>query len=224
MRIRVERRTVTPSLADISQDVAGEIPVDVVLHWTTGARSETRHRELLEPHLVRGTIVSSDSAGLSRLTRDRTLCEVLQLVDGPKQVLCEYGTAIGGRLLGTWVADNSQTFYSDEVPVREIVEQMIRAQREIDRLPVHIGLGFHCGEFVALGDGLFGPEVDVVELLTEDYTVGGEIAVTDAVSRRLPELLRVRLRPKSFPHALTYSLLYSGVSLRGEGPRARDAV
>lgn len=214
--------SIVPSLADISQDVAGEIPVDVVVRWAMSDRSAATHEELIAPHVVQGTIVCSDSVGLSKLTTERSLCDVLELVDGPKQVLIEHAEPIGGRAVGTWVADNSETFFDSTVGVQDVVEQMICAQREIAQLPIQIGLGIHCGEFVSLSSGLFGQEVDVVETLAEDYTAGGEIAVTEAVKRRLAAPLQGRLMPKEFPYAPTYSLLYRDIAV--EGPRHPHAA
>ena len=60
--------TYTVSLADLWRDIAGAIPPDLVLRWNERDRSADRHDTLLAPFRARGTIVSVDSAGLSRMT------------------------------------------------------------------------------------------------------------------------------------------------------------
>jgi hypothetical protein len=91
------RRTIAPALADIAQDIAGEIPLPVVLQWEAGSKTAAIHRSILEDYSIQGTVVCSDSAGLSRLTQQRTLLEVMKLVHDPKEVVYGYGSSIGGK-------------------------------------------------------------------------------------------------------------------------------
>ena len=69
--------TYNVSLADLRQDIAGIIPPDLVLRWNQRDRSLDRHDALLAPFRTRGTIVSVDSAGLSRMSQPYALPQVL---------------------------------------------------------------------------------------------------------------------------------------------------
>ncbi len=180
------RRTIAPQIADISQDIAGEIPLPLILHWATGSHTARRHQDILAPHMVTGTTVSSDSAGLSKISQQKTLLEVMKLVHDPKVIVAAYGQAIGGQPIGVWAADNTQMFYQDSIPTSAVIDQMLAAQHEIAALPVRLGLGIHYGKFISLGGGLFGPDADLVEELAETHTQGGDITLTSQTHSRLP--------------------------------------
>jgi len=196
-------RLIAPSLADVSQDIAGVIPVDVILRWATGRKTAANHRLLLEPFVVKGTVASSDSAGLSKLTKFRSLLEVMKLVNQPKEIVFAYGSAIGGKAIGVWAADNTQMFYDEGVDPESVVEQMIGAQSEIKNLEVQIGIGIHKGEFIHIGDGLFGRQADLIEDLTENETAGGEILMTNKLLGKAAKkwgqyLVKRDLRPRCY--------------------------
>ena len=87
------RHLVHPSLADLPQDFAGSIPVDLVRNWVESDKTAHHHQRLLQPFMVTGTIVSSDSAGLSKISQERSLLEVTQLVSQPKEIIYSYGKA-----------------------------------------------------------------------------------------------------------------------------------
>jgi hypothetical protein len=69
-------------------------------------------------------------------------------------------------------------FYGEGVEPRQIMEQMIAAQREIAKQPLQVGMAIHSGEFLLIGGGAFGPDADLVEALAEDYSGAREIVVT----------------------------------------------
>ncbi|MBI2822350.1 MAG: hypothetical protein HYX74_09005 [Acidobacteria bacterium] len=69
------------------------------------------------------------------------LLDVLFLISRPKAVLYAFGREIGGRAIGTWVADNTEMFYPAALEMDTIVDAMSEAQFRIaERLPVGIGL------------------------------------------------------------------------------------
>ena len=184
------RRTVAPQLADITQDIAGEIPVSVVLGWATGEKTAKRHKKMLAPYTVQATVVSSDSAGLSKLSQKRRLLEVMKLVSDPKEVIYAYGTHIGGKAIGTWAADNTEMLYPADISVADVVGQMMAAQQELRSLPVKVGLCIHHGEFIHIGGGLFGKDADMVEAIAERYTEGGDILLTSQAHTRVSPALQ----------------------------------
>lgn len=173
------------SLADLTQDIAGALPPELVIRWNESDKSSATHARLLEPYVVRGTIVSMDAAGLSKLTQRRTLPEVLKLVSEPKELLHAFGKAIGGQAIGVWAADNAQMFFPSPIEPQAVVEQMLAVQDRGRALAVKMGIGIHYAECVSIAGGLFGEEADFIEQIAEDDTAGGEIVVSQAVYERL---------------------------------------
>lgn len=182
------------SLADLREDIAGAIPAELVLAWNANAKGPTAHARLLEPYRVCGTLASSDSAGLSRLTQRYTLAQVMKLVSEPKELIFAHGTAIGGEGIGVWAADNTQMFYPDPIDPGQVVAQMLACQRAASTLTVRVGFGIHHGECYRLAGGLFGPQADWIEAIAEDDTAGGEIVVSEPVLAALPAPLRAAAR------------------------------
>lgn len=184
------RRFLSPALADLRQDIAGSVPLDVVFAWADSAGDQAAHDRLLAPFLVRGTVVSSDASGLSRLSKERPLLEVLRLVQEPKETIHAYGKAIGGEAVGVWAADNTQMFYPETVNPADVVTAMAAALGENSAQEVRIGMAAHTGTFLKLAGGLFGADAEFVEHVAEDHTKGGELvvsgAVRDAVEVRFP--------------------------------------
>lgn len=178
------------SIADLTQDIAGALPLDLVRRWNESDKSVATHHRLLDPFLLRGTIVSMDAAGLSLLSQRRTLPEVLKLVSEPKELLHAFGKAIGGQAIGVWAADNAQMFFPASIDPALVVNQMLAVQERGRSLAVKIGIGIHTAECVGIAGGLFGDEADFIEEIAEDETRGGEIVLTDSVHSRLNPSLR----------------------------------
>ena len=202
-------RTVSPILADISQDIAGAIPLELILLWSTSDRSAKKHKDLLDQHTKVGTVVSSDASGLSKLSAEKTLLEVMQLVSQPKESIYGYGKAVGGEAIGMWVADNTQMFYDQSIDPKEVVNAMSTAQEEIKKESlVQVGMGIHHGTFIEIGGGLYGKDASLVEELAENNTAGGEIAVTQALKKKLGVTFSKKLTPhQTYPKAFTLQSL-----------------
>ena len=204
------KRFVAPALADLRQDIAGAIPLNLIHDWTESAQDAAAQQRILAPNCGSGTLVSTDSSGLSRMCRQRPLIEVMKLVSQPKEIIHAYGKALGGEAIGTWVADNTEMFYDSSIEVHSVLEHMIAAQREIAGLELHIGIAIHSGEFVFLGGGAFGPEADIVEELAETFTCAGEIAVTSAARERLqPAFPGISFTDKGLAHMNAYRCDFS---------------
>ena len=178
------------SLADLRQDIAEIIPAGLILNWNGQEKTSVRHDELLATFRKRGTIVSTDSAGLSRLTQRYTLAQVMKLVSEPKEVIHSYGTAIGGEAIGIWAADNSQMFFEEKIEPSRVVAQMLAVQARAKALEVQVGIGIHHCECYRVGGGLFGGGADFIEAIAEDETSGGEIVMSRTVFERLTGSVR----------------------------------
>jgi len=186
-----------PGFFDLPRDAGETLPVAVIDRWTHSDQTRETARALLAPHTLRGTVVSSDSAGLTRLTRELPLVAILAMVNHPKEFVHAYGRAVGGRAIGVWAADNTQMFYPGDVPAERVLGMLLAALDHVGReCEVGIGLCAHAGEYFELGGGMYGPDADRVELVAEEHTEGGELVVTDALAERLPAGHSFALTPR----------------------------
>lgn len=177
-----------PGFFDLPPDAGHLLPLGVVAAWTRGSQTVERARELLAPYTLRGTVVCSDAAGLTRLTQERSLIEILAMVSRPKELAHAYGKALGGIPLGVWAADNTAMFYPDGVSPDHVVSMLLALQDRV-RADCEVGIGIcaHYGSFYELGQGIYGPDADRVEGIAEDFTAAGELVVTDTLFDRLGE-------------------------------------
>jgi len=216
---------IIPSLADLSEDIAGEVPPDLIKNWLESDQSEATHNNILSQYRVTGTVVSSDSSGLSKLSKLKPLVEVLRIVNAPKEIIAAHGVPIGGEPTGIWVADNTQMFYPDSVHPREIVHQMVAAMHEINCGPLHIGLAMHYGEFYKIGEGLFGPEADFVEEVAENQTKGGEIIISNSVRDHLCDpLLEKRCGRRELEGLEAFAHSFDYTDLVPQNPKRAENV
>ena len=177
---------IIPVLADLTQDIAGPVPVELLRNWATGKQDLKAAESLLSPFQVKGTVVSSDTSGLTRLTQEEDLLEVLSLVSQPKEILYALGREIGGRAIGTWVADNTEMFYPADIGMATIVDAMAEVQYRIrERLRLRIGMCVHPGVFYEIGGGLYGNDADEVEYLAEICAGPDVILLTENGYQRL---------------------------------------
>lgn len=181
------KETFSPGLFDLTQDINGGLPLQVIGQWVDSPQDHATALALLAPHQVTGFSVSSDTAGLSKLTKQLGLLEVLAIINRPKEIVYGLGTSIGGQGLGIWAADNTQMFYPPEVSAESLLSALLTAQDQINQTcRVKIGLGAHFGQYYSLSGGLYGAEADAIEELAENETEGGEIIITQSVYERLP--------------------------------------
>lgn len=184
---RIARINYSPGLFDLAQDITGGLPLRLVERWLAGDQTAAEATRLLAEHRVTGFTVCSDSAGLTRMTLERGLLEILALIDRPKQLLYSLGTAIGGHGVGIWAADNTQMFYPPAVAADTLVSALLTARDIIDREgTVRVGIGAHFGDFYSLLGGLYGAEADAIEDIAENHTDPGELVVSQAIVDRLP--------------------------------------
>jgi hypothetical protein len=176
-----------PGFFDLPRDAGASLPVAVIDQWTHSDQTRETARTLLAPHTLFGTVVSSDSAGLTRLTRELPLVTILAMINRPKEFIHAYGRAVGGRAIGVWAADNTEMFYPADVAPERVLGMLLAALDHVGReCSVGVGLCAHAGEYFELGGGVYGPDADRVEMVAEEHTEGGELVVTDTLAERLP--------------------------------------
>jgi class 3 adenylate cyclase len=208
--MKFSKKAFPPGFFDLSQDISRDLPVDVIAQWTATDQSAEAAQNILNKTKVTGTIVSSDSAGLSKMSQNLGLIEVLAKINRPKELVYSYGSGIGGEGVGIWAADNTQMFYRENVPLEHIATMVTAMQDHVQKeCEVKIGLGVHYGEFYSLGGGLYGPHADWIEDVAENHTSGGEVVITEHFFRKLPahHLFRVTQRDDvSFEQGAIYRL------------------
>ncbi|MFN0174053.1 MAG: family 3 adenylate cyclase [Saprospiraceae bacterium] len=177
----------SPGLFDIRQDIIGSLPLALVKDWLETGQSKSDAQALLANYKIKGFSVSSDAAGLSKLSKSRPLLEVLALVNRPKEIVYTIGKKIGGQSIGIWAADNTQMFYPADVQAAYLLSALLTAQAEINKTcEVKIGLGAHFGEYYHINGGLYGEEADAIEDFAENETEGGEVLITQSIFQMLP--------------------------------------
>lgn len=187
-----------PGFFDLPSDAGRSLPLDVIAAWTRSDQSREAARDLLAPCTLRGTVVATDCAGLTRLSAERSLIEIMALVSRPKELVHAYGRAIGGQPLGVWAADNTLMFYPEGISPDHLVSLLLALlDRVKEECEVGLGVCVHAGEFYELGRGLYGPDADRVEAVAEDHTEAGELLLTDTVALRLGETASFTLEPRA---------------------------
>lgn len=203
-----------PGFFDLPPDAGQALPLDLIAAWIRSPQTAEAARLLLGPCTLRGTVVCSDAAGLTRLSHERSMIELLSLVSRPKELVHAYGRAVGGTAVGVWAADNTAMFYPEGVSPDHIVSMLLELVDHISiECELGIGLAVHHGEFYELGSGLHGSDADLVEGLAEEHTEAGEILVTGALRRRLGETASFTLEPR--PELAAFGEIHQIV----DGPR-----
>jgi class 3 adenylate cyclase len=183
---KISKAQYSPELFDLAQDIPGGLPTKLVERWLESKQTDDDAMRLLKEHEVRGYNIVSDSAGLTRLTSQKGLMEILALINRPKEIVHAYGTAIGGQGVGIWAADNTQMFYPASTSADTLLSALLTVQDEIARsCQVRIGIGAHFGNFYQVSGGLYGPAAEAIEGIAENDTEGGEIVVSQAVVDQL---------------------------------------
>jgi len=182
------------ALADLARDIAGDLPEGLVEEWADPQkRTEALATQILAPFRRVGTVVGSDTAGLSKMASRLPLAVVLKRIAEPKERIHAVGTGLGGHAIGYWVADNTELFYPEHISVDAIVQAMCRIH---DSGPVQVGFCIHVGTFYEIGGGLYGPDADRVEILAEDHTSGRDTLITPECHAALEHPESFRFEPR----------------------------
>lgn len=219
---RFARTQYSPGLFDVAQDITGSLPIELVERWLESDQTHEDALRLLEPHRVHGYNVVSDSSGLTRMTQQRGLLEILAIINQPKEIVHRIGTAIGGQGVGIWAADNTQMFYPDTLACETLLAALLTIQDEVaSRCRIKIGIGVHFGEFYNFAGGLYGEASDGIEEFTENSTEDGEVALSEAVAARLAGDHGFTLAPRQGSwYALGSAHTVAGGPRLAEPPRA----
>ncbi|MBD2663318.1 hypothetical protein B6N60_03193 [Richelia sinica FACHB-800] len=177
----------SPALFDQAQDIIGCLPIKLIQQWEESKKTPQTAFELLEDYKFTGYSVSSDSAGLTKLTQQQGLIKVLAMINQSKEIVYSFGAAIGGEGIGVWTADNTQMLYPSSLSAERLVSAMMTIQREMNKnCQIKIGMGAHYGDFYLINGGLYGLEADVIEDITENETEGDEIVISQSIYELLP--------------------------------------
>ena len=209
-----------PGFFDLPQSAGETLPRDIIAEWTRSAQTRDVARAILAPRTLRGIIVSSDAAGLTRITRERSLIDILAMLSHPKELIHSHGRAIGGRSIGVWAADNTQMFYDADIPAQHVVSMLLKVMRRIGaECEVGIGMCAHSGSFYELGGAIYGPDADRVEPVAEEHTDGGELVVSETVWNAIGDASAFTVIPRD---DLTSS--YGRMLSVTDGPALEDLV
>jgi hypothetical protein len=189
---------VIPALADLTQDIAGPVPVGLLQDWGSGRADLESAQALLRPFEITGIVVVSDTSGLTRLTHEMDLLDVLRLISRPKEIIHAVGIGIGGQAVGRWVADNTEMYYPAPVGVGVVVDAMSEAQFRISGASrVAVGMCVHPGLFYQIGGTLYGHDASIVGALAEQHAGPGEILLTQEAVAGLPDASPYALHPRA---------------------------
>lgn len=186
MAIKQSQQQFSPDIFDLSQDIVEYVPSEIVENWLNSDYSDESAKRILGASRVKGVLVSTDSSGLSKMSVDMDIIEVMSLVSEPKEVIHAYGASVGGSAVGVWAADNTQMLYPENIDACEILKTVVSARDYIKKnCKVQVGFAIHYGEFYKVGNGMYGVDADIVEGVAEDFVEGGEIVVSSAFVKRL---------------------------------------
>ncbi|HWA56889.1 MAG TPA: hypothetical protein VG692_06535 [Gemmatimonadales bacterium] len=177
-----------PGFFDLPSDAGQSLPLELIASWIRSPHTADAARLLLEPCTLEGIVVASDTTGLTRLSHERSLIELLSMISRPKELVHAFGRAVGGTAVGVWAADNTAMFYPESVPAGRIVSMLLTLMDRIRaECEVGIGMAIHHGLFYEMGSGLHGADADLVELLAEDHARANELLITAELRRLLGE-------------------------------------
>lgn len=175
------------AMFDITQDINGGLPIKLIEQWLESEQTYEDALQVLQPYKVNGYSICSDSAGLTKLSQQKGLLEILAIINQPKEIVHSFGTAIGGQAIGIWAADNTQMFYPASISPITLLSAMLKVQDEIKKsCQIKIGLAAHYGEFFYINGGLYGLEAETIEEIAENHTEGGEFVISQSIYNLLP--------------------------------------
>jgi hypothetical protein len=88
-------------------------------------------------------------------------------------------------------------YYPPEVAGARVLGALLGALDQIAaECEISIGLCAHRGDFFVLGNGVYGPDADRVEVVAEEHTDGGELLVTDTLAETLDAAGDFALSPR----------------------------
>ena len=101
MSPKLSRSQYSPALFDVAQDLAGGLPLRLVEQWLASEQSQGDALRLLADGRVTGFNVVSDSAGLTWMTQQRGLMEILAIINQPKESVNGLWVVTGVETVGS---------------------------------------------------------------------------------------------------------------------------
>ncbi|MDP9080789.1 MAG: hypothetical protein M3O71_25510 [Bacteroidota bacterium] len=179
----------TTQLADIHWDQDFNVPLELLINWNASDKTAKTHGALLAPFYTRGTVVSSDTSGFTKLSEEHHVLAVTYFIHEPKEIIYAMGRAIGGEAIGVWEADNTAMFYAEYIDLELIIEQMARAQHLINETcRVRVGIGIYNQKFLKVAKRFAGKAYELIDGITEDDISAKELAVIAPGKRKMAYL------------------------------------
>ncbi len=193
-------------LFDLPIDSTLSVPPDLLKLWQNSDLSIQTHEMLLAPYKKNGTLVCSDSAGLTKISQKFDLFEVLKLISEPKEILHSYLSGLGSIPVGYWFADNTCSFLKAG-NTEGLTEALIMARAEIKNKKIQLGICVHSGEFINFGQSICGENFDLCLELAENHTAGGEILLSESYLKQSDTSYQVEKREDLFFKNSFYRLI-----------------
>lgn len=166
------------SLFDAASHLEPVLPLELLEAWAVSEKTTEVAESLMNEFYVRGTCMLGDASGLSKMSRELPLADVLALLHVPKSLVMHVGSHFGGEAVHGWVADNTAFWFPEEIPASSVLECAEVLQSSFSVLPFKMSLGLHSGGFYKIGNTLVGPSFSHLEHIAENDVLAGQIWIT----------------------------------------------
>lgn len=172
--------TALASLFDAASQLEPAVPLELLMAWSASDQSEATAEALMADYRVEGTCMLGDASGLSRLSRELPLAEVLAMLHKPKSMVMAAGLEAGGEAINGWTADNTALWFPAHVSPNIVARCAADLIASFQPLPFQMSFGLHYGAFYKVGNVLLGPAFQTLEHIAENEVPAGKIwASTD---------------------------------------------
>lgn len=202
------------SLFDAASHIQPVVPSQLLVAWSASARDEATAEALMAEYACEGTCMLGDASGLSRLSRELSLLDVLAMLHKPKTMTVSAARACGGEAITGWTADNTAIWFGANVPTGRVAACTQALVASFAELPFQMSFGLHHGRFFKIGNTVMGPAFTALEHCAENDVPAGHIwASSDFCARlgmtgtpvaQLPGLTMLDIPVKGHP-AMTFS-------------------
>lgn len=189
----------SPAFFDIASVRETLLPQEILEEWIASSGNSEDAERLLAPYIVYGTVLISDAGGLSKLSSEYDLIDLLSIIHAPKKTIHALGSAIGGVSVGRWVADNTTMFFPEDTSKDALRNLLQSLQCHLSSHKVRTGVGMHTDYFYKIGDTLFGPALERFDEIAENEVNAGEVWVSQEASTHLELEKHFGLTPSTSP-------------------------
>lgn len=175
------------SLFDAASHLEPILPQELMLAWTASDQEERTAQAFMADYATEGTCVLGDASGLSKLSRELPLTDVLAMLHMPKSMVMAAGLATGGQAINGWTADNTAMWFPKEVSEKQVLDCTGGLVASFHNLPFQMSFGLHRGIFYKVGATLLGTAYQTLEHIAENEVPAGKIWASQEFCRGLPE-------------------------------------